>query len=99
MGCVPNRPKLYNNGMVKRNGRINFEKKIEEVCDCPNCDGKIVVKRSKRGKVFYGCNNYPRCKTALWDEPTGEKCPKCGNLFVFKGKDRTIKCNSCDYTK
>ena len=75
------------------------EKKIEEVCDCPNCDGKIVVKRSKRGKVFYGCNNYPRCKTALWDEPTGEKCPKCGNLLVFKGKDRTIKCNSCDYTK
>lgn len=75
------------------------EKKIEEVCDCPNCDGKIVVKRSKRGKVFYGCNNYPRCKTALWDEPTGEKCPECGNLLVFKGKDRTIKCSSCDYTK
>ena len=38
-------------------------------------------------------------KTALWDEPTGEKCPKCGNLLVFKGKDRTIKCSSCDYTK
>ena len=75
------------------------EKKIEEVCDCPNCDGKIVVKRSKRGKVFYGCNNYPKCKTALWDEPTGEKCPECGNLLVFKGKDRTIKCSSCDYTK
>ena len=33
------------------------------------------------------------------DEPTGEKCPECGNLLVFKGKDRIIKCSSCDYTK
>lgn len=68
------------------------------ICDCPNCDdGKIIEKRSRRGKVFYGCNNYPKCKTAYWDKPTGEKCPECGNMLTEKnGK---IKCSSCDYKK
>ncbi len=73
------------------------EVKEEEVCDCPNCDGKIVEKKSRRGKVFYGCNNYPKCKTAFWDKPTGEVCPKCGKLLVEK-KDK-IKCSECDYEK
>ncbi len=73
------------------------EVKEEEVCDCPNCDGKIVEKKSRRGKVFYGCNNYPKCKTAFWDKPTGEVCPECGKLLVEK-KDK-IKCSECDYEK
>jgi len=72
-------------------------KQIVEVCDCPNCDGKIVEKKSKRGKVFYGCNNYPKCKTAYWDMPTGETCPECGKMLTKK-KD-TIKCSECDYEK
>ncbi len=68
------------------------------ICDCPNCeDGKIVEKRSKRGKIFYGCNNWPECKTAYWDKPTGEKCPECGGMLTEKnGK---IKCSNCDYKK
>ena len=73
------------------------EKQIVEVCDCPNCDGKIVEKTTRKGKIFYGCNNYPKCKTALWDKPTGEKCPKCGELLTEK-KD-TIKCSNCEYEK
>lgn len=73
------------------------EKQIVEVCDCPNCNGKIVEKTTRKGKTFYGCNNYPKCKTALWDKPTGEKCPECGELLVEK-KD-SIKCSSCDYEK
>jgi len=73
------------------------EKKEEIICDCPNCDGKIVEKKTRRGKIFYGCNNYPKCKTAYWDKPTGEKCPECGNMLTEK-KDQ-IKCSSCDYTK
>ena len=72
-------------------------KQIAEICDCPNCDGKIVEKKSKRGKAFYGCNNYPKCKTAYWDTPTGDKCPECGSMLTRK-KD-TIKCSSCDYSK
>ena len=67
------------------------------ICDCPNCEGKIVEKKSRRGKVFYGCNNYPKCKTAYWDKPTGEKCPECGSMLTEK-KDK-IKCSSCDFTK
>ena len=71
------------------------EKKIKEICDCPKCGQKIVEKKSKRGKVFYGCNNYPKCDFALWDKPTGEKCPNCNSLLVEKkGK---IVCSSCDY--
>ena len=72
-------------------------KEDQIVCDCPNCDGKITQKRSKRGKIFYGCNNYPECKTAYWDKPTGEKCPECGSMLTEK-KDK-IKCSSCDYKK
>lgn len=73
------------------------ENKITEICDCPNCDGKIVEKKTKKGKLFYGCNNYPKCKTAYWDLPIGEKCPSCGGMLTKK-KD-TIKCSSCDYNK
>ena len=67
------------------------------ICDCPNCDGKIVEKRSRKGKIFFGCNNYPDCKTAYWDKPTGEKCPECGSMLTEK--KNKIKCSSCDYTK
>ena len=72
-------------------------KEIVEVCDCPNCDGKIVERKTKKGKIFYGCNNYPKCKTAYWDLPIGEKCPECGNMLTKK-KD-TIKCSACEYEK
>ena len=69
---------------------------------CPECDdGEIIEKVSKRGKRFYGCSNFPKCDYATWDPPTGEKCPKCGDLLVHKKNRSTdeIKCNSCDYVK
>ncbi len=74
------------------------EKEIVEVVDCPNCGGKIVEKPTRKGKIFYGCNNYPKCKTAYWDRPTGENCPKCGKLLLEK-KDGSIVCSECDYEK
>ncbi len=61
---------------------------------CPKCiEGDLVERRSKRGKVFYGCNKYPKCNFAVWDKPTGEKCDKCGSLLTqtFKGE---IKCSN-----
>jgi len=73
------------------------QKEIKEIVKCPECGGMIVEKTSKKGKVFYGCNNYPKCKVATWDIPTGEKCPKCGKLLVQK--NNTIKCSECDYVK
>ena len=77
---------------------IKQEKKEEtEVCDCPKCEGKIIEKKTRRGKIFYGCNNYPKCKTAYWDKPIGEKCPECGEMLTEK--KNKIKCSSCDYEK
>jgi len=78
---------------------IKQEPKEESIiCDCPNCDeGKIIEKKSRRGKIFYGCNNYPKCKTAYWDKPIDEKCPECGSMLTEK--NNKIKCSSCDFTK
>ena len=77
---------------------IKQEKKEEiEICDCPKCDGKIIEKKTRRGKIFFGCNNYPKCKAAYWDKPTGEKCPNCGEMLTEK--KNKIKCSSCEYEK
>jgi DNA topoisomerase-1 len=73
------------------------EKKIIEICDCPNCDGKIVERKTKRGKIFYGCNNFPKCNTAFWDKPINERCPKCNSILLEK-KDKIV-CSSCEYEK
>ena len=70
---------------------------VIEVCNCPNCDGKIIIRKSRKGKVFYGCNNYPKCKTAYWDKPIDKKCPECGSMLTEKNNQ--IKCSSCDYTE
>ncbi len=71
------------------------EKKQIEIMKCPNCDGMIVEKKTKKGKVFYGCNNFPKCKIAFWDKPTLKKCPKCNSILLEKN-DKLI-CSSCDY--
>ena len=73
------------------------EKKIIEICDCPNCDGKIVERKTKRGKIFYGCNNFPKCNIAFWDKPINERCPKCNSILLEK-KDKIV-CSSCEYEK
>ena len=69
-----------------------------EVCICPKCGGMIVERKTKRGKVFYGCGNFPKCKVAVWDKPTGEVCPECHSLLVTD-KEGIIKCSACNYKK
>ena len=71
---------------------------VVEVCDCPKCGGKIVERKTKKGKIFYGCGNFPKCKVAVWDKPVGELCPECHSLLV-ETKDGKIKCSACDYEK
>lgn len=71
---------------------------VVEVCDCPKCGGKIVERKTKKGKIFYGCGNFPKCKVAVWDKPTGELCPECHSLLV-EDKDKNVKCSACDYKK
>ena len=72
-------------------------KEIKAFIDCPICEGKIVEKKTRKGKIFYGCDNYPKCNYALWDKPTGNYCPDCNGLLVEKGKK--IKCVNCEFSK
>ncbi len=71
---------------------------------CPKCgDGEIIEKKSKAGKIFYGCNKYPDCSFALWDEPIGTNCPECGELLVKKvtknGEFESCSNRTCNYRK
>ncbi len=70
-------------------------KEVVSVMDCPKCDGKIVERKTRKGKVFYGCTNFPKCDFASWDKPMDKSCPECGGILVEKGK--TISCSSCSY--
>ena len=69
---------------------------------CPLCGGEIIKRKSKKGKVFYGCEKYPECSFVSWDKPVKEKCPKCGGMMVHKmghggGFDVCIA-EGCGYT-
>jgi DNA topoisomerase-1 len=67
---------------------------------CPKCkEGNIISRKTKRGKIFYGCSAYPKCDFALWDKPVDEFCPKCDSILVEKSKK--IKCSNkeCDFVK
>ncbi len=75
---------------------------------CPKCekegrDGELIQRRSRYGKTFFGCSKYPDCDYAVWNEPTGEKCPVCGELLVkkFLKSGNKIACSSktCKYSK
>ena len=68
------------------------------VMDCPKCaDGEVVVKKTKRGKMFWGCNKYPKCDFASWDEPLPDKCPTCGELMVISGRKKIPTCTKCGF--
>lgn len=61
-------------------GSINEETGVK----CPLCGGSIVALKTKKGRRFYGCSNYPDCSFRSWNKPTGEKCPHCGDAMVEK---------------
>ncbi|MGQ9608519.1 MAG: type I DNA topoisomerase [bacterium] len=59
--------------------------------DCPreNCKGSIIERRSKRGKIFYGCSEYPNCDFVIWDKPVPKECPVCGAKFLVEKVSKT----------
>ena len=62
---------------------------------CPKCgEGEIVERKSKRGRIFYGCNRYPQCDFTLWDKPTHEFCDTCGSIIVEKSYKMVRRRNS-----
>lgn len=103
--------------MVFKNGRFGKFLACSGYPDCKNvqaistgvpcpeqgCSGEIVQKVSKRGKVFYSCNQYPKCKLALWDKPVNEPCPDCGSPYLLEKQNQRLglhhKCpeKSCSY--
>jgi len=64
-------------------------------CLEPGCAGELVERRSRRGKIFYGCSAYPTCKFAVWQRPVAEACPKCGAPFVTERTTRGRSVRSC----
>ncbi|WGV93315.1 type I DNA topoisomerase [Bacillus stercoris] len=67
---------------------------------CPSCgEGNIVERKSKKKRVFYGCDRYPDCEFVSWDKPIERKCPKCGKMLVEKKlkKGIQVQCVECDY--
>ncbi|HUV53335.1 MAG TPA: type I DNA topoisomerase [Dehalococcoidia bacterium] len=63
---------------------------------CPRCKSNLVERRSKKGRVFYGCSSYPKCNFALWDKPLKKSCPQCGGLLTLS-KRGNAKCSQCSY--
>ncbi|MDQ0206357.1 type I DNA topoisomerase [Alkalicoccobacillus murimartini] len=69
---------------------------------CPTCkEGNIVERRSKKRRIFYGCDRYPECEFVSWDKPIARPCPKCSSLLVEKKlkKSVQVQCVSCDYSE
>ncbi len=51
---------------------------------CPECNGEVIEKKSKKGKIFFGCTNFPECEFTSWDRPTNDKCDICGGVMYEK---------------
>ena len=72
---------------------------------CPRDGGEIVERKSRRGKVFFGCSNYPDCDFTLWNKPIAERCPKCGRSYLIekitKRHGHQYRCDdeACDYAR
>ena len=78
-----------------------FTKPLGTGARCPrqDCEGELVEKRSRRGKIFYGCSTYPTCDYATWDRPIAEACRSCGAPSLFEKRRRgggsLIHCDRC----
>jgi len=70
---------------------------------CPKCGGKVIYRKTKRGRKYLGCENYPKCDFMTWDMPSDKVCPKCSSFVTQKTKASiiTYKCSNpeCDYTE
>jgi len=67
---------------------------------CPKCgEGKIIERRSKKGRVFFGCDKYPGCEFVSWDRPVEKKCPQCQGMLIVKNSKSGshIQCVQCDF--
>lgn len=64
---------------------------------CPDCGKEVVLKKSKKGRKYYGCEDNPNCEFMSWARPVAEKCPKCGGYMVIKGSKIACADEKCGY--
>ena len=66
---------------------------------CPLCGGEVVLKRTKKGRRYYGCENNPECSFMSWSVPVDRKCPECGSYMVKKGNRIVCSNEQCGYSE
>ena len=66
---------------------------------CPKCNAEIVIRKTKKGRRYYGCENYPECDFMSWQRPSKEKCPECGGAMLEKGSKLVCMDEKCGYVK
>ena len=66
---------------------------------CPKCGGEIVIKKTQKGRRYYGCENNPECDVMTWQKPSGENCPKCGGMLLEKGNKLVCENPACGTIK
>ena len=64
---------------------------------CPICGGEVVLKKTKKGRKYYGCENNPECEFMTWQKPSKEKCPECGGYMLEKGNKLVCADEHCGY--
>lgn len=79
-----------------------FLVKIGVPCPEKECNGEIIQRKTKRGRIFYGCSNFPKCSFVSWKRPVNKKCPKCHSILVItqnkkKGNYHECSNSECDY--
>lgn len=66
---------------------------------CPKCEGELVIKKTKKGRRYFGCENNPECEFMSWQKPLEKKCPECGEYMVQKGNKAVCSSESCGYVE
>ena len=66
---------------------------------CPKCGGDVVVRKTKKGRTYYGCEKAPDCDFMVWQRPTNEKCPECGDVLLTKGNKLVCAKQECGYVR
>ena len=77
-----------------RNTKPHFEK---VGIPCPMCVGEVVLKKTKKGRKYYGCENNPECEFMSWQKPSTVKCEKCGSYMIEKGKKLVCSSKECGF--
>ncbi|MBR1873795.1 MAG: type I DNA topoisomerase [Eubacterium sp.] len=66
---------------------------------CPKCGGEIVIRRTRKGRPYYGCENNPECDVMTWQRPSGKLCPKCSNMLLIRGNKLVCADETCGYVE